>query len=72
MNDERGGQQWQLIGAPLYVSVKRAAALSGISAATLYEWAHDARDPIPHIMSGRKILIRTAALPEYLRRKETA
>lgn len=56
---------------PLYVTVERAAEIAGVSRDTMYAWANAAVDPVPHIAAGRaKKLIRVAALPEYLRRKE--
>ncbi len=50
------------LGLPLYVTVEQAAKLAGIG-----------RDRIPQMRVGRaKTLIRTSAIPEYLRRRETA
>ena len=58
--------QWpNSLELPLYVSIDRAAELA---------WVDAVADPIPHIRvgaKGRKRLIRTAAIPEYMRRKET-
>lgn len=55
---------------PLYVSVRHAARLTGISEHRIREWMHDSRDPLPHIRCGNRRLIRAGALPEYLKRKE--
>lgn len=59
---------------PLYVSANKAAELAGVSEGTMRAWMDAVADPIPHIRLGKKggkKLIRTAAIPEYLRRKET-
>lgn len=59
------------LGLPLYVSVERAAELAGVSYARMRTWACSTADPIPHISVGRsKKLIRTAAIPAYLEKKE--
>ena len=55
---------------PLYVSVKHAAQLTGISEHRIREWLNDSRDPLPHIRCGNRRLIRAGALPGYLKRKE--
>lgn len=59
---------------PLYVSVERAAKIAGVSRDRMYEFVNSRADPIPQMRVGRggKVLIRTAALPEYLMRRETA
>lgn len=58
---------------PLYVSVERAARLAGIGRDRMYEYVNSRADPIPQMRVGRsKTLIRTSAIPEYLRRRETA
>lgn len=58
---------------PLYVSVERAAQIAGVSRDRMYEFVNSRADPIPQMRVGRgKTLIRTAALPEYLMRRETA
>ena len=67
-----GVETWQLIGTPLYVTIRRAARISGISEAQLREWAADAREPLPHIVQGNRKYIRVAALPAYLKSKEAA
>lgn len=56
---------------PLYVSVERAAEIAGVSRDLMRKWADAQHDPVPHIRVGRaKKLIRVAALPDYLTRKE--
>lgn len=56
---------------PLYVPLERAAKIAGVSVDTMREWANDVSDPVPYIRAGRaKKLIRVAALPEYMKRKE--
>ena len=60
-------------GMPLYVSVERAARLAGIGRDRMYEYVNSRADPIPQMRVGRgRTLIRTSAIPEYLKRKETA
>lgn len=60
-------------GLPLYVSVEQAAKLAGIGRDLMYEYVRSRADPIPQMRVGRsKTLIRTSAIPEYMRRKETA
>ncbi len=67
--------QWpNSLELPLYVSVDRAAKLAGVGKDTMRAWMNAVADPIPHIClggKGGKKLIRTAAIPEYMRRKET-
>lgn len=67
--------QWpNSLELPLYVSVDKAAKLAGVSSETMRAWMDAVADPIPHIRlgaKGGKKLIRTAAIPEYMRRKET-
>lgn len=59
------------VGLPLYVSVAKAAEIAGVSYETMQAWANDQSDPVPHIRVGRaKKLIRTAALPGYMRKRE--
>lgn len=61
------------LGLPLYVSVEQAAKLAGIARARMYEYVNSRADPIPQMRVGRsKTLIRTSAIPEYMRRRETA
>ena len=56
---------------PLYVTVERAAEIAGVSRRTMYEWVNAAVDPVPHIAAGAsKKLVRVAALPEYMKRRE--
>ena len=50
---------------PLYVSVEQAAGLAGVSYSTMSAWANAAVGAIPHIASGKKKLIRVAAIPAY-------
>lgn len=60
-------------GLPLYVSVEQAAKLAGIGRDLMYEYVRSRADPIPQMRGGRsKTLIRTSAIPEYMRRRETA
>lgn len=56
---------------PLYMNVNQAAEYSGISADRIRELLHSAAPP-PHIMSGRKYLIRRDGLADYLERLEVA
>lgn len=61
------------LGLPLYVSVKQAAKLAGIASDRMYEYVNSRADPIPQMRVGKgRTLIRTSAIPEYLRRRETA
>lgn len=61
------------LGLPLYVSVEQAAKLAGIARDRMYEYVNSRADPIPQMRVGRsKTLIRTSAIPEYMRRRETA
>ena len=55
---------------PLYATIDRAAEIAGVSRDKMREWAHDQRDPLPQMQCGRKRLVRVAALPEYLQRRE--
>lgn len=58
---------------PLYVSVEQAAKLAGIARDRMYEYVNSRADPIPQMRVGKgRTLIRTSAIPEYLRRRETA
>lgn len=58
---------------PLYVTIEQAARIAGVSRRTMEGWANSRADPIPHMAVGRaKKLVRTAAIPEYARRMETA
>ena len=60
-------------GLPLYVSVEQAAKLAGIGRDLMYEYVRSRAGPIPQMRVGRsKTLIRTSAIPEYMRRRETA
>lgn len=61
------------LGLPLYVSVEQAAKLAGIGRDLMYEYVRSRADPIPQMRVGRsKTLIRTSAIPEYMRKRETA
>lgn len=61
------------LGLPLYVSVEQAAKLAGIARDRMYEYVNSSADPIPQMRVGKgRTLIRTSAIPEYLRRRETA
>lgn len=58
-------------GWPLYASIERAAKLAGVGEATMRAWAHDRVRPLPCIEVGRsKLLVRLAALPEYMEARE--
>lgn len=62
---------WPLpTGMKLYVSIDQAAEITGVSRDRLRRWAADRVDPIPQLQCGSKVLLRTAALPAYLARKE--
>lgn len=54
---------------PLYVSIDQAAKIAGVSYDMMTAWANSI-DPIPHIRSGRKKLIRVSAIPEYAQKQE--
>lgn len=61
------------LGLPLYVTVEHAAKLAGIARDRMYEYVNSRADPIPQMRVGKgRTLIRTSAIPEYLRRRETA
>lgn len=61
------------LGLPLYVSVEQAAKLAGIARDRMYEYVNSRADPIPQMRVGKgRTLIRTSAIPEYMRRRETA
>lgn len=61
------------LGLPLYVSVEQAAELAGIARNLMYEYVNSRADPIPQMRVGKgRTLIRTSAIPEYMRRRETA
>lgn len=56
---------------PLYVTVERAAEITGVSYQTMRSWVDSRADPIPHLRMGKaKALVRTAAIPEYAKTKE--
>lgn len=57
-------------GMPLYVTIDQAAEITGVSRARLREWADDRARPIPQMRPGKKVLLRTAALPAYLEGRE--
>lgn len=51
----------------------RPVRLAGIGRDRMYEYVNSRADPIPQMRVGRaKTLIRTSAIPDYLRRRETA
>ena len=54
----------------MYATIDRAAEIAGVSRDKMREWAHDQRDPLPQMQCGRKRLVRVAALPAYLERRE--
>lgn len=55
---------------PLYVPIPRAAKIAGVSRELMDKWASEMLNPIPHIKTGRKKLIRVSAIPDYLQTKE--
>ncbi len=57
---------------PLYVSIDVARELAGVSYEMMSAWANAAVDPIPHIVTGKKKLIRVAAIPAYAATRESA
>lgn len=60
------------LGLMMPVSVEQAAKLAGIGRDLMYEYVRSRADPIPQMRVGRsKTLIRTSAIPEYMRRRET-
>ncbi len=58
------------VETPLYVSIPDAAKIAGISEDMMRQFANAAYKPIPHIVSGRKKLIRVASIADYLKTKE--
>lgn len=54
----------------LYIAISAAAEIAGVSYEMMSNWANDRRDPIPHILTGRKKLIRVSAIHEYGKKKE--
>lgn len=58
------------VETPLYVSIPDAAKIAGISEDMMRQFANAAYEPIPHIVSGRKKLIRVASIADYLKTKE--
>ena len=63
-------EKWQLIGLPLYVTVNEAARIAGISQHQMRAYVNDQVRPLPHLKAGSKVLVRVAALPEYLKSRE--
>lgn len=57
---------------PLYVSIAEAAKIAGVSDEMMRAWANDLQDHIPYIQSGRKKLIRVAAIADYAKGREAA
>lgn len=57
-------------GTPLYVGVKEAARLAGVSREQMYEWVNRKADPMPHIERGVRKMVRVSAIPGYARREE--
>lgn len=45
-------------------------SIAGISEDMMRQFANAAYEPIPHIVSGRKKLIRVASIADYLKTKE--
>lgn len=57
---------------PLYVPVSQAAEIAGVSYELMRKWVDAVGDHIPYIQAGRnKKLVRVAAIPEYLMKKES-
>ena len=67
---ESAAQAWTVPPEwPLYVSVERAAEIAGVSYELMRKWTDDQADPVPHIpvgATGKKKLVRVAALPGYM------
>lgn len=55
---------------PLYVPIKAAANYAGVGEDMMRAFVNSTVDPIPHIKSGKKKLIRVSAIAEYLEKKE--
>lgn len=54
----------------LYVSIEEAARIAGVSEHMMRAWANAPVDHIPLIKSGKKKLIRVAAIADYAMGKE--
>lgn len=54
----------------LYVSIEEAARIAGVSEHMMREWANAPVDHIPYIPTGKKKLIRVAAIADYAIGKE--
>ena len=64
-----GGTCTMLISG-LYVPIKEAASIAGVSQITMEEWTKDRIKPIPHRKSGVKTMVRASAIAEYAQSKE--
>ena len=51
----------------LYISVAEAGEWTGLGANRIREFVNSATPP-PYMKNGKKVLIRTATLPDYLER----
>ena len=60
------------VGIPLYVTIDEAAELTGMPRDLMRQWANNQLDPMPQIQRGKKKLLRTSALPEYIKKHEYA
>lgn len=60
----------QAISPALYVSIEEAARIAGVSEHMMRAWANAPIDHIPFIKSGKKKLIRVAAIAGYAVGKE--
>ena len=59
--------------SPLYVPMRKAAKMAGVSEEQMRTWAACKYDPLPCIKSGERggrLLVSVADLPEYLRRRQ--
>lgn len=53
---------------PLFVPVKQAARIGGVSEDLMRECVNHRINPIPHIQRGKKALVRVASIGPYLDR----
>lgn len=58
------------ITLPTYVSVQGAADETGLSTTFIRQMVNRRHNPLPHIKSGTKVLIRRDALCAFLDREE--
>ena len=59
-----------LLDTRTYISIADAAKRLGVSYEMVSEWVNRASDPLPHIKSGRKRLVRADAIEDYARQQE--